>query len=186
MDTEVSRKSIQIPARLLFVTTDRVILKFIWKGEKARTILKRSELGGIAVSGTQAHSTSHSEADRVELRDTLRPVGSADSYTWTLTKVQKPFKGRRIAPSTAGVGRRELGHVTRGTFPETSRENQYTMVSRGLQNPCGDNYTYFHNVFTMGVELPSSTQTVYSGSHDCYNLDKSNNICLLMHFIINI
>lgn len=103
MDTEVSHKSIQIPARLLFVTTDRVILKFIWKGEKARTILKRSELGGIAVSGTQAHSTSHSEADRAELRDTRRPVGSAELYTDS-DKGAEAIQGRKNSPFNSRGG----------------------------------------------------------------------------------
>lgn len=67
---------IKIPARY-FIDIDKIILKFIWKGQRSKTVLKkRNKVGRIRLPDFETHYIVSSNQDCVILAEawTLRPM----------------------------------------------------------------------------------------------------------------
>lgn len=82
-------------------------------------------------------------------------------------------------------GKRELYRETRVTFSENPHGSHARCGLEGRQNPCGDNYICFQNVFTSGVYCWENPFLIfiYCPPPLKYSLNPSTAMILMNHIV---
>lgn len=92
--------------------------------------------------------------------------GTVTALTWLGPEGMGGPRPTEALPSGADLlstawGKRELYHETRVTFSENPHGSHAQRGLEGRQNPCGDNYICFQNVFTSGVYFWENTFLIF-------------------------